>query len=183
MEIDYFQGADSMRIFSFINEGGPIMYVLLILNIIGFATIISKFVTLARESKRYGDIAGTIANTFGPEIKSKDPSSLIEVCRIEISNYMQTIEKGLNTIKIIASISPLLGLLGTVVGILMSFKVISQTGLSDPSHFAAGISVALITTVGGLIVAIPHFVAHHYLLGQLDRIESSVEKELFAKVL
>jgi len=108
---------------------------------------------------------------------------LIELIKQEIQSYMHGLEKGINTIKIIAQIAPLLGLLGTVVGVLMAFKVISQTGMSNPANFAEGISVALITTVGGLIVAIPHFIAHSYLLGYLDQIESTLERELISKVL
>jgi len=109
--------------------------------------------------------------------------ALIELIKQEIQSYMHGLEKGINTIKIIAQIAPLLGLLGTVVGVLMAFKVISQTGMSNPANFAEGISVALITTVGGLIVAIPHFIAHSYLLGYLDQIESTLERELISKVL
>ena len=84
---------------------------------------------------------------------------------------MCKLENGLNTIKIIAAISPLLGLLGTVIGVLMSFSQMAKGGMGDPSSFANGISLALITTVGGLIVAIPHYIGHNYLLGNLDELE------------
>ena len=87
-------------------------------------------------------------------------------------------ESGLNTIKIIASIAPLLGLLGTVIGILSAFRVIADAGLSNPSLFAGGIAMALLTTVGGLIVAIPHFVGYNYLVSALDNYEIELEKRL-----
>ena len=87
-------------------------------------------------------------------------------------------ERGLSTIKIIASIAPLLGLLGTVVGVLNAFDKISQKGLNDPSIFANGISVALITTVAGLVVAIPHYIGYNYLIAMLDRIEVRVSDVL-----
>ena len=80
------------------------------------------------------------------------------------------IESGLNTIKIIASLSPLIGLLGTVIGILNSFDSISHLGLGDPTVFSSGISIALITTVAGLIVAIPHYIGYNYFIGSLDKI-------------
>lgn len=80
--------------------------------------------------------------------------------------------------QIIASITPLLGLLGTVLGILSSFSIISQKGLDNPNLFAEGISLALITTFGGLIVAIPHFVGHNYLKSYLDQSERKLEKSI-----
>ena len=88
-------------------------------------------------------------------------------------------EFGLNSVKIIATISPLLGLLGTVIGVFTSFDAISKSGLEDPSVFAEGISVALITTVGGLVVAIPHYIGYNFLIGTVDTLEVTLEEELF----
>jgi biopolymer transport protein ExbB len=59
----------------------------------------------------------------------------------------------------------------------------SSTGLNNPAHFAKGISMALITTVGGMIVAIPNFIGHNYLVGMLDNLEANIEKKLLSKVL
>ena len=172
-----------MRIFDYIQEGGPIMYVLLVLNIIGVALMIAKFMLLMREQKLTSINVASMQEGLKSKSGSLSGDALIELIKQEIQSYMQGLEKGINTIKIIAQIAPLLGLLGTVVGVLMAFKVISQTGMSNPANFAEGISVALITTVGGLIVAIPHFIAHSYLLGYLDQIESTLERELISKVL
>jgi len=172
-----------LRIFDYIQEGGPIMYVLLVLNIIGVALMIAKFMLLMREQKLTSINVASMQEGLKSKSGSLSGDALIELIKQEIQSYMQGLEKGINTIKIIAQIAPLLGLLGTVVGVLMAFKVISQTGMSNPANFAEGISVALITTVGGLIVAIPHFIAHSYLLGYLDQIESTLERELISKVL
>ncbi|PIP93933.1 MAG: biopolymer transporter ExbB [Bdellovibrio sp. CG12_big_fil_rev_8_21_14_0_65_39_13] len=172
-----------MRIFDYIQEGGPIMYVLLVLNIIGVALMIAKFMLLMREQKLTTINVASMQEGLKTKTGSLSGEALIELIKQEIQSYMHGLEKGINTIKIIAQIAPLLGLLGTVVGVLMAFKVISQTGMSNPANFAEGISVALITTVGGLIVAIPHFIAHSYLLGYLDQIESTLERELISKVL
>jgi len=159
------------------------MYVLLVLNIIGVALMIAKFMLLMREQKLTSINVASMQEGLKSKSGSLSGDALIELIKQEIQSYMQGLEKGINTIKIIAQIAPLLGLLGTVVGVLMAFKVISQTGMSNPANFAEGISVALITTVGGLIVAIPHFIAHSYLLGYLDQIESTLERELISKVL
>jgi biopolymer transport protein ExbB len=76
-----------------------------------------------------------------------------------------------------------MGLLGTVIGVLMAFQIMSESGLTDPSAFAKGISMALITTVGGLVVAIPHYVGHNYLLGMVDNLESDLEKQVLTKII
>jgi len=65
----------------------------------------------------------------------------------------------------------------------MAFQVMSEQGLNNPEHFAQGISMALITTVGGLLVAIPHYIGHSYMLGMLDQIETNLEKNLLTKLL
>lgn len=171
-----------MRIIDYINQGGTIMYILLVLNILGIALMISKFLVLTREKKEKSKVINILKKNIQQENISNDPNVLIELSRQEVSNHMKTMDKGLNTIKIIASISPLLGLLGTVLGVLIAFRVMSQTGLSNPSQFAEGISMALITTVGGMIVAIPHYVGHNYLLGMLDNLETILEKELLGKI-
>lgn len=90
-------------------------------------------------------------------------------------NQMQTcaneqihlLEKNLNFLGTIGAIAPLLGLLGTVIGIIESFMAVSGGGVTDPSMLAAGISQALITTAGGMFVAIPAMVAHRYFQRQI----------------
>lgn len=173
-----------MRIIEYIGQGGPIMYILLAINIIGFALMLYKFITLSEESKKIETRADDLKLRLASRLpQSHDANVVIEMGRQEVHGYMQRLERGLNTIKIIASIAPLLGLLGTVIGVLIAFQVMSQTGLNNPEHFAQGISMALITTVGGLIVAIPHYIGHNYMLGILDSIEGRLEKLLLGKML
>ncbi len=169
----------TMSLWTYIQQGGVIMYLLLLLNIIGFALMISKFVILKKENTNAQDTA----NKLSSNIPKGNADSVLELAKQEIALHVSGVESGLNTIKIIATISPLLGLLGTVVGILLAFQVISQNGLSDPADFAKGISLALITTVGGLIVAIPHFIGHTYLIGSLDKLEAQLEKSVLTNVL
>jgi biopolymer transport protein ExbB len=76
----------------------------------------------------------------------------------------------------IASISPLLGLLGTVTGIIAAFKGVMMGGMGDPRVLAGGISEALICTAAGLTVAIPAYIAHRYLRGKVERIVVDMEK-------
>lgn len=172
-----------MRIIDYITQGGLIMYILVALNIIGFAIMISKFFLFTKESRNDENVADRLGQLIQGEAQTKDANAVIELAKQYISEYISTIEKGLNTVKIIAAISPLLGLLGTVIGVLIAFRVMSQTGLNNPASFAQGISMALITTVGGMIVAIPHFIGHNYLIGMLDNLESKLEKKILIKIL
>jgi biopolymer transport protein ExbB len=86
-------------------------------------------------------------------------------------HVVHELERFLNTLGTIASISPLLGLLGTVTGIIRAFN-----GMGDPRMLAGGISEALVTTAGGLAVAIPSFIAYRYLRGKVERIVIEMEK-------
>jgi biopolymer transport protein ExbB len=87
------------------------------------------------------------------------------------------LERYLNTLGTIASISPLLGLLGTVIGMIEVFSVIVTAGVGDPGVLAGGISKALITTAAGLSVAIPSLMFHRFLSGQIDRLVFGMEEQ------
>jgi biopolymer transport protein ExbB len=97
---------------------------------------------------------------------------------IEIEYEVKKLETGLTYIKNIASVAPLLGLLGTVFGVYKAFEEITQKGLGDPTVFSGGISIALITTIAGLIVAIPHHIAYNHFISMIDTIELKAKKEL-----
>ena len=155
------------------------MYLLLLLNIIGCALMVSKIIIFRREKS----VVQETAQNLSQKIKSTSHDSILELAKQEIAEHIAHLESGLDTIKVIATISPLLGLLGTVVGVLVSFQIIAQTGMNNPANFAQGISLALITTVGGLLVALPHFIGHSYLIGTLDRLEGQLEKLVLTRVL
>ncbi|MCM8854610.1 MAG: MotA/TolQ/ExbB proton channel family protein [Candidatus Thiodiazotropha sp. (ex Lucinoma kastoroae)] len=87
------------------------------------------------------------------------------------------LERYLNTLGTIASISPLLGLLGTVIGMIKVFSVIVTAGVGDPGVLAGGISEALITTAAGLSVAIPSLMFHRYFSGLIDRLVMGMEEQ------
>lgn len=86
------------------------------------------------------------------------------------------IEKGLSWISVFAATAPLLGLLGTVMGMIELFDVITMHGTSDPKLLAGGISIALVTTEAGLIVAIPLQLLHTYLVNKSDALRGRMEK-------
>jgi len=166
-----------MDLLAYIERGGIIVTILIIMNIIGVTIMLWKSAVLFTANRNIVIISNEIMN----ELESP---SMNEIAKIQstIALKMKNIESGLNTIKIIASLSPLIGLLGTVIGILDSFDSISHLGLGDPTIFSGGISIALITTVAGLIVAIPHYVGYNYFIGSLDKIEIKVEKAVLDKI-
>ncbi|MGB9428346.1 MAG: MotA/TolQ/ExbB proton channel family protein [Gammaproteobacteria bacterium] len=92
-------------------------------------------------------------------------------------HVVHELDRYLITLGTIATISPLLGLLGTVLGIMRVFAAISSSGLGNPAALAGGISEALITTVAGLTVAIPAYILHRYLRGKVDDLVVRMERE------
>lgn len=87
------------------------------------------------------------------------------------------LEKGLSMLKLLAALAPMLGLLGTVTGMIETFQVITQFGNGDPKVMAGGISMALITTVLGLVAAMPLLLAHNILSTQAENIRNILEKQ------
>jgi len=87
------------------------------------------------------------------------------------------LERFLNTLGTIASIAPLLGLLGTVIGMIKVFAVITSLGVGDPKILADGISEALLTTAAGLSVAIPAVMFYRYLRGRVDELLLKMEAQ------
>ncbi len=92
-------------------------------------------------------------------------------------HVVHELERYLETLGTIAAISPLLGLLGTVIGMIRVFTVITSQGVGDPSQLAGGISEALITTAAGLTVAIPALIGYRYVRNRIDTLVVQMEKE------
>ena len=165
-------------IMQYVDRGGIIVTVLIGLNVLGFTIMLWKLIvlTIARFGKK--KMVERTLTFIKHNNQSFDKKSLQNALDIQI----QKLEFGLSTVNIIASIAPLLGLLGTVVGVLTAFDAIATQGLGDPSIFSGGISIALITTVAGLIVAIPHYIGYNYFIGLLNSIELKLEKEVLERI-
>ncbi|MFO4746912.1 MotA/TolQ/ExbB proton channel family protein [Vibrio cholerae] len=93
---------------------------------------------------------------------------------VDEQNHLET---GLSMLKLLAALAPMLGLLGTVTGMIETFQVITQFGNGDPKVMAGGISMALVTTVEGLIAAIPLLLAYNILSAQAEAIRNILEKQ------
>ncbi|OEY67221.1 MotA/TolQ/ExbB proton channel family protein [Marinobacter sp. X15-166B] len=95
----------------------------------------------------------------------------------EASQVIHELERFLNPLGTVATITPLLGLLGTVIGMIKVFAEIQLAGVGDAGNLAGGISEALITTASGLSVAIPALIAHRYFIRRVDALVVNMEQE------
>ena len=100
-------------------------------------------------------------------IKAIENAGLIEMAKLE---------SGLVVLATVSTIAPLLGFLGTVVGMIAAFQAIEAAGEVDATTVAAGIKVALITTAAGLVIAIPISIAHNYFVSRIDRLVIDMEE-------
>ncbi|MEF1230189.1 MotA/TolQ/ExbB proton channel family protein, partial [Vibrio fortis] len=108
---------------------------------------------------------GRILSVYNKE--QKQTVEALELRLLEAVVDEQThLEKGLSMLKLLAALAPMLGLLGTVTGMIETFQVITQFGNGDPKVMAGGISMALVTTVLGLVAAMPLLLAHNLLSTQ-----------------
>ena len=119
--------------------------------------------------------AGLLNRKHSREIMKE---SIEEVGRL----VAHSLERFLNTLGTISSITPLLGLLGTVIGMIKVFTVITSQGVGDPSVLSEGISEALLTTAAGLSVAIPSLMFYRYFRGKVDDLVVTMEQEALKMV-
>jgi len=92
-------------------------------------------------------------------------------------HVVHDLERFLNTLGTIASITPLLGLLGTVFGVIQVFSAMTTQGIGNPALLAGGISKALVTTAAGMTVAIPSLIFYRYFRGRVDELVVTIEQE------
>ena len=105
-----------------------------------------------------------------------------EAIEEEGRQVVHELERYLNALGTIAAITPLLGLLGTVIGMIKVFTAITVAGVGNPGVLAGGISEALLTTAAGLSVAIPSLMAHRYLTGKVDELIVAMEQQAIKMV-
>jgi biopolymer transport protein ExbB len=157
-------------------KGGFLMYPILLGSIVGVAILIDKFI---QYRKILGELNTPHSNILGNRTRPKILVPVLEGLKNhcdekEVSvigtKQIRQIEKGLSWLALIASIEPLLGLTGTVTGMIKAFIVIEKSTSVNPSMLAGGIWEALITTAAGLLVAIPIHIGHHYLENRADDI-------------
>ena len=187
----------------YLEVGGPILWVLVIISIGAFAVVLERIVFFAVNEKNVG-------NNFKDEIlslvASKKLDEAIALCDTKkscvasaVKKFLQKAPKGidvqdyefilkeitiketspyesrLNLLASVISISPMLGLLGTVTGMIRAFTNISKYGAGDAAIVADGIAEALLTTAAGLMIAIPVIVVYNYLNRRLEKMENEID--------
>jgi len=165
----------------YIEAGGVIMKILIAMNTIGIALMITKVIQILVYNKKVELHADEILNEFS-QVASRDRETIIILIKELLQSRLKRLEKGLPTVKNIATTATLFGLLGTVIGVLMAFDRLSKVGMGNAQVFAEGISMALVTTVGGLIVAIIHTVGYNYIMAYLDDVEANLEEVILSKL-
>lgn len=193
--------------FEIVKSGGWIMLPIILCSVLSLAIVVERFWTLQRKRITPKNLVAQIwqwhkSQQLSQEnIKSlREGSALGQILAAGLVNRQHSreimkesiedtgrhvvveLEKFLNSLGTIAAITPLLGLLGTVIGMIKVFTAITSQGVGNPSVLAGGISEALITTASGLVVAIPSLMFYRYFRGRVDELVVDMEKEALKMV-
>ncbi len=170
-----------------IQQGGIIGYIILALGAVGFIYAVIRLIILTQASQKIDQqLNNPEANNDNPlgrimiAVEQSDSQTLenLELILDEaIIKETPALEKGLSMIKLLAAVAPLLGLLGTVTGMIATFQSISLFGTGDPKLMASGISQALVTTMLGLCVAIPLLFLHSLLASRSRTLEQILDEQ------
>ena len=170
-----------------INQGGIVGYCIIGLGIFGLLIAFVRWIGLSMASRKVNaqlksDTAST-DNPLGRVLAAYEANQNADTETIELKlseaalKEMPDLTKGLLFIKVISVVAPLMGLLGTVTGMIKTFQVITLYGAGDPKMMAGGISQALMTTVLGLVVAIPMVLIHTLVSGQSRKIVNILQSQ------
>jgi biopolymer transport protein ExbB len=182
-------------------DGGPVMWPLALIALVALLLMLERVVTLFVFNRRdpllldevlkrnaRGEFAaaqelckhrrGVVARTLAAVLRRREhgQEAMEDTVQEQMLHELPRLQRFLSGIALLGGIAPLLGLLGTVTGIIDTFRVIHAFGNSDASMMAGGIAEALTTTATGLIIAVPIFVVHGLLKGRADRIVSDAER-------
>jgi biopolymer transport protein ExbB len=181
-------------------DGGPLMIPILLCSIIALGVFLERIFYLRRKKiipqKLIIDVQDLVKEGRINDVTSilrMDRSPMARIFLAAVKNFgkkrevikesveevggqeAEYLERYVGVLSVIAQISPLLGLLGTVQGMIKVFNKIVSVGVGDPSQLADGISVALVTTAAGLTVAIPTLIGYHYLIGRAGDLTSEMQ--------
>ncbi|WP_341664261.1 MotA/TolQ/ExbB proton channel family protein [Vibrio sp.] len=181
------QLAHSPSLMDRVKAGGVVGQVILGLLMIGMIIAFIRGITLSKARQKIRtqlkspQVPGD--NPLGRvlAVYKKDKCLSVEALELRLLEVVvdeqAQLEKGLSMLKLLAALAPMLGLLGTVIGMIETFQVITQFGNGDPKVMAGGISMALVTTVLGLVAAMPLLLAHNILSSQAELIRNTLEKQ------
>jgi biopolymer transport protein ExbB len=189
-------------VFEIIKSGGWMMFPIILSSIIAMAIVVERFWALQRKKILPPDLLPQVRKLYMDHklddatlrklkvssplgyvlsaglINSLHDRKVMKDCMEEAGRKVaHDLERYLNALGTIAAVGPLLGLLGTVFGMIEIFSSMMKHGAGDPASLAGGISVALITTAAGLTVAIPSLIFHRYFERLVDEYVVSMEEE------
>ncbi len=189
-----------------IKNGGFLMYFILIMSVLGTGVIIERFIYFkTKEKKNFSDIRpilrkyieeddikgaiGYLSNSqsstglvlkevlsFWNKTNTTNIVTLEEKAREAALSQIPLLERNMWLLSIVAHTTPLIGLLGTVTGMIKAFQAVAVHGTGDAKILASGISEALFTTAGGLFVAIPALIIYNYYNRRIDEVINDMEK-------
>ena len=178
---------DRAGFFERINQGGFVGYIILLILTAGLAMGVLQFLFLRNESQTIENELGTgnysesstlgKLNSIYSKYKGDTPEELEAQLEDVLAKAAPALEKNLSIIKLLAAVAPLLGLLGTVIGMIETFQAITLFGTGDPKLMAGGISQALVTTMLGLIAAVPLLFVHNILDSRSRAISQIYEEQ------
>jgi biopolymer transport protein ExbB len=188
------------KVVAIFNSGGFMMYPLLISAIIALIIIFERIFALREDKILIPDLlqfikkmnrkedlihaeqlskshSGPFGNIMlvGLENRKLSTTEVRQFLEDQGQYEVRYLEKGLNILETIAGIAPLMGLLGTVFGIIKVFNKIEEIGLSDPAAFSGGISEALVTTAVGLVIGIAVLISYNFLTKKAENLVAEIE--------
>jgi len=162
---------------SLMQDGGILMYPILAMFIVALLLIAERFVVLILNRSSYKKIEETVLD---PKLKTREETE--KALEALFAKIVPRLESRLSAISVLGTTAPLLGLLGTVMGMIELFNVITMHGTADPKLLAGGISIALITTEAGLSVAIPVHLLHTWIAGRVEKTISKMDYKAMSLV-
>ncbi len=161
-------------------KSGFIGYILLLLSVVTFGVFLERAIILNkfyRKVKKKGFKQELLKAAL--KIENRNPEIIENLFSIKGAKIISECERRVGFIKLASSIAPLLGLLGTVIGMIKAFHNVAGSSYSvNPAQLADGIWTALLTTAEGLCVAIPAYFGYFYLSGIIDKIELALKEDM-----
>ncbi len=170
-----------------VDQGGWIGYAIIAVALFGILLAVFRWLILTLTSiKVRSQMSSDVPSDSNPlgriqqayeEHKNEDLATLQLHLDDAVLKELPPLERGLNLVKVLAAVAPLMGLLGTVIGMIVTFQAITLFGTGDPKLMAGGISQALITTVLGLVAAVPLLILHAFASGTSRRLGQILEEQ------
>lgn len=183
-------------------RGGPLMYPILLCSIIGWAIFMERLFAYVRVRRSTFQVRQQVLQDLNTDREAAACEFCLARRNVPLARILARVlqygggnrgdrkalaeevgerealalQRYLGLLATIANITPLLGLLGTVLGMIEAFNVIAQEGVGTPATLGGGISEALITTAAGLTVAVPMLLLHRYLAGRAERLVTDLEE-------